>query len=267
MEFKFQELTPKRNIRDMRRICALAAVVTLVALLGLAVYVFRERSFDDYGSVPRRQLPSDWLSHVKVGIIGDSWVAHRRLDEPLRQRLSEKGLNAEVVSSGHPGAQSRQIYRDLLADQTKPYSSKALLLDADLDYLAVVAGVNDTNGHIGRDFYAHHILGIIKAAQDRAVQPLVVEVPEYGIECMPSSSVFSRCWHHLFRYLFDGGKVDVIEDYRGELLARLRTLEKPVTVIKFSFVRDYASNTNYYTDPLHLNKQGDAVLASLIAER
>jgi len=57
----------------------------------------------------------------------------------------------------------------------------------------------------------------------------------------------------------------VIEDYRGELLARLRTLEKPVTVIKFSFVRDYASNTNYYTDPLHLNKQGDAVLASLIA--
>ena len=94
------------NIRYMRRICALAAVVTLVALLGLATYVFRLRSFDDYASVPRRQLPSDWLSHVKVGIIGDSWVANRRLDEPLRQRLYEKGLNAEVVSSGHPGAQS-----------------------------------------------------------------------------------------------------------------------------------------------------------------
>lgn len=254
------------NIRNLRRICTLGAVVTLVALLSLAAYISRARSFDNYASVPSRQRPSDWLSHVKVGIIGDSWVANRRLDEPLRQCLSAKGLNVEVVSSGHPGAQSRQIYRNLLADQTKPNSSKALLLDPYLDYLVVVAGANDTNGHIGRDFYAHHIVGIVKAAQDRAVQPIVVEVPEYGIECMPSSSVFSRYWHHLFRYLFDGGKVNVIEDYRSELLVRLRTLEKPVSVIPFSFVRDYASNTNYYANPLHLNQKGDAILASLIAE-
>jgi lysophospholipase L1-like esterase len=250
----------------MRRVCILAVAIAICALVCVSAYVFREHSFDDYRSVPSRQLPMDWFAHVKVGIIGDSWVAGKKLDDPLRQRLLDLGLNVEVVSSGHPGAKSRQLYRDLFADQTNPESSKALLLDDDLDYLVVIAGVNDTAGHIGRDFYAHHMLGIIQAAQERAVQPLVVEVPEYGIECPPPMGL-SWCKRLLFLYLFDGGKVDVIEDYRRELSAQLPKLAKPVTVIQFkSVARDYASSTNLYANPSHLNKQGNVALASLIAQ-
>ena len=252
--------------RSVRRIFALGGVVMAGLLVGVAVYVVRERSFDVYRGIPARQLPADWNVRVKVGIIGDSWVAGGKLDEPLRRRLSEGGLEAEVVSSGHPGAKSREIYRDLLADPSRPNSGKALLMDEDLDYLVVIAGVNDTFGHIGRDFYAYHILGIIQAAQDRAVEPLVVEVPEYGIECTPASGVASWGKHLLYRYLFDGGKVNVIEDYRRELSTRLTALPTPVTVIRFgSFVRDHDSSSHVYADPSHLNPQGNAALASLIA--
>ena len=257
------KFTPRRH---MRRACGFAAAVAVVAAVGVATYIYRESSFDDYVTVPERQLPLDWLSHLKVGIIGDSWVAGRKLDEPLRQRLSELGLQAEVVSSGHPGAKSRQIYRDLFADQAKPYSSKALLLDDDLDYPVVIAGVNDTAGHIGRDFYAHHIVGIIKDAQERAVQPVIVEVPEYGIESTPPDGALSWCKRSLFMYLFDGGKANVIDDYRRELLARLAKMPAPVTVIQFkTIIQDYASGVNYYANPSHLNQKGNSALASLIA--
>jgi hypothetical protein len=250
----------------IRKCISLAVSICLAAMLCLGAYVYCAHSFDDYRIVPIRQTPSNWFTHVKVGIIGDSWVAGKKLDELLKNRLMEMGLNAEVVSSGHPGAKSRQIYRDLFADEGKLYSTKSLLLDDDLDYLVIIGGVNDTIGHIGPDNYAHHMLGIIKAAQERSVQPLVVEVPEYGIECTSAPSIITYCKRILFRYLFDGGKLNVIDDYRKELLLQITKLAYPVTVIHFNnVVRDYASSTNLYLNPSHLNQEGNSALASLIA--
>ncbi len=252
---------------SIRQLCAITASVTLVAFFILAVYVRSERSFEDYVSIPIRQRPSDWFSHVKIGIIGDSWVEGKKLDVSVRQLLAAKGLNADVVSSGHSGVKSRQLYRDLFADSTTPYSSNSLLMDDDLDYLVVVTGVNDTAGYIGRDFYAHHMLGIMKAAQDRGVETLCIEVPDYGIDSLPFTSVSSWGKQLVFRYLFDGGKVNVIEDYRSELLARLGTLSKPVTVISFDpKIWHYEFNSKLYINPSHLNQEGSFALSSLIAD-
>lgn len=252
---------------SLRRLCAITVCFTLVALFILAAYVFSEHSFEDYVSIPTRQRPLDWSSHVKIGIIGDSWVEGKDLDVSVRKLLAAKGLNAEVVSMGHSGVKSRQLYRDLLADSTTQYSSNELLMDDDLDYLVVVAGVNDTAGYIGKDFYAHHMLGIIKAAQDRGVETLCIEVPDYGIESLPFAGVSSWGKQLVFRYLFDGGKVNVIEDYRSELLARLGTLAKPVTVISFDpNIWHYELKSNLYVNPSHLNQKGCDALSSLIAD-
>ena len=252
---------------SLRRLCVITACVTLVALFILAAYVKNQRSFQAYATIPTRQRPLDWSTHVKIGIIGDSWVEGKKLEVSVQQLLAAKGLNAEVVSMGHSGVKSRQLYRDLLAEPTTPYSSRELLEDDDLDYLVIVAGVNDTASYIGKDFYAHHMLGIIKAAQDRGVETLCIEVPDYGIDSLPFTSVSSWGKQLLFRYLFDGGKVNVIEDYRKELLAGLATLSKPVTVISFDpNIWHYELKSNLYVNPLHLNQEGCDELSSLIAD-
>ena len=242
---------------SLRRLCAITACVTLVALFILAAYVFSQRSFQAYATIPTRQRPLDWSTHVKIGIIGDSWVEGKKLEVSVQQLLATKGLNAEVVSMGHSGVKSRQLYRDLLAEPTTPYSSRELLEDDDLDYLVIVAGVNDTASYIGKDFYAHH----------RGVETLCIEVPDYGIDSLPFTSVSSWGKQLLFRYLFDGGKVNVIEDYRKELLAGLATLSKPVTVISFDpNIWHYELKSNLYVNPSHLNQEGCDELSSLIAD-
>lgn len=75
-------------------------------------------------------------------------------------------------------------------------------MDNEIDYLVVVAGVNDTAGHIGKDFYAHHILAIAKAALDRSIIPVVIEVPEYCIEQTAADSVRSWAKRTIFRYIY-----------------------------------------------------------------
>ena len=245
---------------SLLRLCVITACVTLVALFIFAAYVYlNQRSFDAYASIAPCKRPSNPSSPVKIGIIGDSWAACIGLDGSVQQLLAAKGFDAEVVIMGHPGANSRQLYRDYLSGQ--------LLEENDFDYLVIVAGVNDTASYIGKDFYAHHMLGIIKAAQARGVKTLCIEVPDYGIDSLPFTSVSSWGKQLLFRYLFDGGKVNVIEDYRKELLAGLATLSKPVTVISFDpNIWHYELKSNLYVNPSHLNQEGCDELSSLIAD-
>ncbi len=245
---------------SLLRLCAIIACVTLVALFILAVYAYlNQRSFDAYATISTLQRPSNPSSHVKIGIIGDSWAACIGLDGSVQQLLAAKGLDAEVVIMGHPGANSRQLYRD--------YLSRELLEENDFDCLVIVAGVNDTASYIGKDFYAHHMLGIIKAAQARGVKTLYIEVPDYGIESLPFTGVLSWGKHLLFRYLHDGGKVNVIEDYRKELSAGLAKLPEPVPVISFDpNIWRYDFDSSLYANPSHLNTDGCDELSSLIAD-
>ena len=245
---------------SLRRLSAITACVTLVALFSFAAYVYlNQRSFDAYASISPCKRPSNPSSPVKIGIIGDSWAACIGLDGSVQQLLAAQGLDAEVVIMGHPGANSRQLYRDYLSGQ--------LLQENDFDYLVIVAGVNDTASYIGKDFYAHHMLGIINAAQARGVKTLCIEVPDYGIESLPFTDVLSWGKHLLFRYLHDGGKVNVIADYRKELSERLKNLPEPVPVISFDpNIWHYELKSNLYANPSHLNQAGCNELSSLIAD-
>jgi len=250
---------------SLLRLCVITACVTLVALFIFAAYVYlNQRSFDAYASISPCKRPSNPSSPVKIGIIGDSWVEGKGLEVSVQKLLAAKGINAVVVSMGHAGANSRQLYRD--------YLSGELLEENDFDYLVIVAGVNDTASYIGKDFYAHHMLGIIKAAQDRGVETLCIEVPDYGIESLPFKDVpwgevLSWGKHLLFRYLHDGGNVNVIADYRKELSAGLAKLPEPVPVISFDpNIWHYELKSNLYVNPSHLNQEGCDELSSLIAD-
>jgi hypothetical protein len=254
--------------KNLMRIIICGIGLVFIVLFGVFLYIKKDRSFDAMPNLPERSVPENWSEHVKIGIIGNSWVAGKKLDQPLKNALLNLEISAEIISSGQPGAKSRLIYRNLLADESQPYSSHKLLMDEHLDYLVVVAGVNDTSCHVGKKFYAHHMLCIIKAAQMRGLYPIIVEVPEYGIEDMPRGTLKSLVKEVMYRVLFDQMRVNVISSYRKELKEQISKLKKDeLTVVPFnSFIEDYSKKKFLYKNPSHLNQEGGKQLGCIIAE-
>lgn len=245
--------------------------VLLLAVLGvvfITAFVVDERSFDVCTNTEQRGMPKERSSRLKIGIIGDSWVVDQQLDQAVLDGMLDAGIQAEVVSSGQPGATSRQIYRNLTSDNMTPYSGRHLLQDENLDYLVVVAGVNDTVEHIGREFYAHHMLCIIKAILNRGIHPVILEVPEYGIEETPSKSFQNYMKRLVYRMLFDKNEKDVIIAYRDALrMAIPPALMEKISVVEFSpLTQNYSGSKEYFSNPNHLSKDGSRKLGQMIAK-
>jgi lysophospholipase L1-like esterase len=243
----------------------LLVLIVFAVCIGTAIGVFIkvDRSFDQLPHITHRAIPLNWATNIKIGVIGDSWVSGKKLDGSIAEGLRNAGIEAEVVSSGQPGANSRRIYRNMFLSESKPYCSSYIVMDEDVDYLVVIAGVNDTIGHIGKEFYAHHIFCIVRAAQERGIHSVVLEVPEYGIE-YAAEGFTSSGKHLIYKVLFDGMKDDVISDYREALQYELRNeIHDNVTMVHFW---SYVEKRELYANPTHLNAEGSQELGTLIAE-
>jgi len=255
----------------MRSFMFLLFVISLVAMFGVvcvAKFIAKDRSFDTCANIAKRDATENWATKVKIGIIGDSWVTDQKLDKAVLNAMLVSGIQAEVVSSGQPGAVSRQVYRNLTSEDINPYSARHILMDGDIDYLVVVVGINDTVEHIGRDFYAHHMLCIIKAIQLRGIHPVILEIPEYGIEITPPKSYLNYAKRLIYRFVYDGGNHDVISAYREALSAGLSSeIMKDMSIVAFStLTRNYHDSLDLYENPNHLSKKGYQKLGQLISE-
>ncbi|HPJ66560.1 MAG TPA: SGNH/GDSL hydrolase family protein [Desulfobacteraceae bacterium] len=252
----------------MKRFLIGTAVIGLIGVILCVVYIRNETTLDKFNKVPMRAVPGDRDESLKIGVIGDSWVAGQKLDLTIEQTMTGSGFKTQIVSSGHPGAKSRQIYRDLFLQRNVEHSSNSLLMDEDLDFLVVVAGVNDSAGHIGKTFYAHHMFLIIQTALARGIKPVVVEVPEYGIEDTTSSGFLSWGKRTIYLWLFDNGNVDVIKEYRKALREKIQAsgIADKVLLVDFSPITDdYNNSKALYANPSHLNHDGYSKLGKLIA--
>lgn len=207
---------------------------------------------------------------IHVALIGDSWVSKSKLDAPMASALDAVGLGEVAVRGlGQGGATSRRILRNLLADDAGEFASDTLLEDESLRYVIVIAGVNDSAQHLGADFYAHHVTEIARVLLSRGVTPIVLEVPEYGIEAIRAKRTGVRLAKDvLLSALFDDGDVDVVEKYRDALAAKLEAagLRDAVDLVPFApVVADYHAATDLYQDPAHLNDAGREILAAHLA--
>lgn len=150
-----------RNSKLLKKALLVVAATGLIGFILCAVYIHKNTSLDSLAEIPARATSNGPPGQLKIGVIGDSWVAGQKLDSAIEQTVTDSGFETVVLSSGHPGAKSRQIYRNLFLESGDINSSNALFMDDDLDYLVVVAGVNDSAGHIGKKFYSHHMLLIV----------------------------------------------------------------------------------------------------------
>lgn len=195
---------------------------------------------------------------MKIAVIGDSWVAGEKLDASIEDSLLKNGIVADVLSYGHPGAKSRQIYRDLIVNEN-------ILSDDGVYYVVIVAGVNDTAGHIGRDFYAHHMMNIVYELNNHGKIPVILELPEFDVAALPD--IPSTVKAFAYRLLFDGGKTDNIQDYRDAFNAKITDSTAEYIHIPFSpVVSDYSQSTSLYSNAWHLTEEGYALLGNHIGK-
>ena len=121
-------------------------------------------------------------SHVTIGIIGDSWVAGNKLDTVNKNAMMSKGIVCRIFSSGEIGAKTKTIYENLLTDKSTDIFSSENILAMHPSYVIVISGVNDAAAQIGKNFYATHLLLIIRTLLLNKIKPVIVTLPEFGID-------------------------------------------------------------------------------------
>ena len=249
------------------------AVVLLIGLilpcLAFLIFCINSRSFAKPHLLEKREhAPREGTP--RIALIGDSWIAGNDLDPHITQVLREQGWDIELDSFGQPGARSKKIYQNLIDEDPQFSSRPVMFADDPYDLVVVVAGVNDSAGYMGADFYVYHMGLIITALIERGSIPVIVELPEYGIEETDSSNPVGYVRRRIFRHLFNDSKINVIPDYREELKAYL--LGSGFTDEDYLFVdfdqvaSDYNESLEIYRkDLVHLNEKGNKQLSSAIA--
>ena len=264
----------------MRRSPNLLVLAGGVAILAIAfatllAYIRIERALDPLPQLAYRVPASHETNRILVGIVGDSWVAGEKLNSTLANALSGRGIDCRVLSSGHPGANSRQVYRNLnstalgqkLGETREKLSAQSILNDPGLHYLVILAGVNDTAGHYGKDFYSHHMMAMITLSEQRGIIPVVVELPPFAVERVQRQGLLSEAKATLFRHLFDDGAANSIAAYRQALQERIATSDlKTAVLVPTETLLQHGTNTHLYSNPSHLNLDGTAQLARGIGQ-
>lgn len=244
--------------------------IFLILSVTFLIYWILSRQFAEgeaVGSVGMRQLAQP---NVNIALVGDSWVVGGSLDSFMRLELIRRGWSPKISSFGQSGARSRAIYENLFKEHSVDYSSRSVLFGDSPDVCIVVAGVNDTFGYIGSDFYAHHMVLIVQSLRDRGVFPFILEVPEFGIEEVESRNPFGYLRRRVMRFLYHDGRTDVIAEYRSALDTALAARFSPdeYVIVRFDSVsRDYRIDRHIFEDDLaHLNSDGRKRLASSLSE-
>jgi hypothetical protein len=204
---------------------------------------------------------------LTIGIIGDSWVVGHKLDTILFNDLVSYGLNCKVISSGHPGANTKSIYKNLYKKNDREFSSK-FIIEEKPDYCIIIAGVNDAANQMGRNFYAHHMTLILKTFLFYNITPVVVSLPEFGIEeTIESMNIVSKTRNILVAGINNKGEIDNIEKYRAALENQLRSekISDNVILIDFDNVcADYNKCSDLYANSSHLSAEGEKILIQII---
>ncbi len=254
----------------MKKISYIILFVFVSGFLGVAYIWYDYVTLSNVKNVTLKPIPHLIKGEVRVGIIGESWAAGRKIDDYLIQFMKQNGVKASVLSRGHPGAKSKLVYQDLFKPKDNKFSSNEILNGQPLDMCIVLTGVNDTASYVGSEFYAYHLKLITKTLISSGITPLIIEIPEYGIEETDSRTVHGKIRRRLMRLVHDSWVLDVIPKYRRAAKTMLTNNFSHDEYIYFSFdsiSTDYRQNRDLYkADLIHLNSEGNKKLAFEISK-
>ena len=245
-----------------------SSLIVLAALIGTGYYLYHRYAF---ASEDPTYMIGDRSESgtVHIGMIGDSWIAESAIDSVLREQLALYGLATEVYASGVSGASSKAIYRDLIKGSRGKGKSREVMA-ASPHYMVNIAGVNDMVGHLGPDFYAHHLVQMARTEIAHDMVPVILVLPRFDLKGSATrQSLPRRVRNTVGSWMSVGDHPDPIGVYREALddaLIRHR-LDKKVIRINFDDICACAINCpTLYRDPAHLSPAGNRALAELIAK-
>ncbi|MDG1728682.1 MAG: SGNH/GDSL hydrolase family protein [Algibacter sp.] len=243
-------------------------LLTIVAVFIFATSYYLIDRFSFEKEFPYYEVIVNNKDFFSIGVIGDSWVARKKLDTLLHEGLLEKGINNKIISSGQPSARSKLIYQNMFKDSTNKYSSK-FLIKKHPDYCIVIAGVNDAIGQIGANFYSHHMILIIKNLLYYNIKPVIVELPEFGIvEHINNKNTFNRMRYIISSKFNNKGEIDNIKTYRknlNKLLMEEKLNDKIIFIDFDNICSNYEDCKDIFKkDGAHLNEEGNKLLSENI---
>ena len=203
----------------------------------------------------------------RIGVIGDSWVADGRFDPFLATACSEINLPVKIFSNGIKGADSKRVRKELIGKQPGSNQPSGILSVPEIRTIIVVAGVNDVLEHRGAAYYADNIFSIARLLSGMGITTLILEIPRFGLNVEPRLSRVEFLRRRIRRWLKEKSSDDQIGCYRLKLRNELEKnrlggvlLINPDTVIP-----DYRVSSSLYSNPYHLNEEGNRLLAAVVA--
>ncbi len=249
----------------MKRLIKPVAILLVVFFMAVGFVWQNYVSHAQEIQLTTRQAPEFDPREINIGVIGESWAAGEKIDGFLIEALATKGISSTVISRGHPGAKSKFVYQNLFKPIEENFSSNEIITGSPLDFCIILTGINDTATYVGSNYYSHHIDLIVKALMTRGITPIVVEIPEYGIEITDSSTITGKIRRRLMRWVHDDNQIDVIPKYRQAAKEKLNPYIEKNQVIYFPFSSvsaDYRDNKELYKEGfLYLNSDGNKKLA------
>lgn len=241
----------KRNIK----LIILSSILLIITFaIATSLFILNDRQFMEKSELEYSINLYD-SNNSSVAVIGDSWVADNKLDEHIEKHVE----NINVKSIGFSGFRTQMILDKF--DDSKVLN---ILNDKSIEKVIIIAGVNDSAGYYGSNYYSQHIIEMVKIINEFEKTAVLVELPEYGIE--ESRPLISSLKSGTYRYLFDKGNVDIIQEYRDTLTSRLSLTELDYEIMPFdSVATDYHDSLHLYKNFSHLNESGNELLGKEIA--
>ncbi|MEO7044803.1 MAG: SGNH/GDSL hydrolase family protein [Ferruginibacter sp.] len=248
-------------------------VAGVLIITGILFFIFFLgyfiKRFSHSKSIPFYPINKKKDSLLTIGIIGDSWVTHKKLDKILHDDLLKNGFKNRIISAGQSGAKSKAIYHNLFKDPVEKNSSK-FIIENQPDFCIVIAGVNDAVGQMGSRYYAHHLTNIIKTLCHYNIQPAIVSLPNVGIKEMMHKMNLFKQFRNLISAVFNNGAVvDNIQSYRKKFYDTLvqENLKNRIIFIDYDQACEgFSEKSDLYYNPIHLSPKGNEKLGRSIAD-
>lgn len=233
---------------------------------------------------PAEEQPTYKINELKddtlrIAFIGDSWANFQEkylavLDSTIKSQLS---CPVRVFANGAPGAKSKAVYYDMFSNMM--HHNKELyrknfqkILEQDIDYCIISAGINDTSTKTGSYSYAHNMILIINHLISSGITPVILEIPPYNIAKTYEQTSFPTKILRNISMLVNSDDIDCISKYREALKEQLNKYElwKHIIYIPYTewSVQGYLDKRKLFTnDEVHLNRNGYLILDNIISEK
>jgi lysophospholipase L1-like esterase len=238
-------------------------IICVTLLVFVVIYINSKVSYSEEYSEELQQGLS--TSVTTIAIMGDSWVAGNKLDSMIQKQLTEQGIQNKILSFGHPGGTTKDLYKDLCGKGAYMFTP---VITTNPDYCIIIAGVNDAASKVGADFYSYHMLLIIKTLLKYDIKPIIVSLPEFGIEeTFYNMDLIRKIRTGLIAVIKNKGEINCIATYRKTLFSDLGGLKNRIAIIDFDKVcSDYSTNKVLYDNPSHLSTAGRKKLVKEISK-